>query len=69
MPKLNKDATNQKNYRPISLLSFMCKVMEKMANILLMWSLERVGQVVALQSGFRKNRNAVDALIQFEEDI
>ena len=31
-------------------------------------SLESV-YLMALQSGFRKNRNAVDVLIQFEEDI
>ena len=67
--KPRKDAYDPKNYRPITLSSCMCKLVEKMANVRLVWYLERNGHINALQCGFRKNKNTADALIQFEQDI
>ena len=67
--KPNKDPSNPKNYRPIALSSCMCKLLEKMVNARLMWYLERGGYINGKQAGFRKNRSATDALIQFEGEV
>ena len=40
-----------------------------MANTRLMWVLERGGHIPSEQSGFRKNRNTTDHLVQFENDV
>ena len=67
--KPQKDSYDPKNYRPISLASCMCKLLEKMVNVRLMWYFERNGQINTAQCGFGKNKNTADALIQFELDI
>ena len=40
MPKPFKDNTNTKHYRPITLSSCVCKTLEKMENVRLIWYLE-----------------------------
>ena len=40
IPKPGKDHLQATNYRPISLTSCLCKVLEKMVNVRLMWYLE-----------------------------
>ena len=47
----------------------MCKLLEKMVNVRLMWYLEQNGQINTVQCGLRKNRHTADALIQFKQDI
>ena len=41
IPKQGKDSTNPENYRPIALASCICKTMERMVNVRLVWFLEK----------------------------
>ena len=43
IPKPGKDPTNPTNYRPIALVSCICKTMERMINRRLVWHLTNVG--------------------------
>ena len=69
IPKPGKDHTDATNYRPISLTSCLCKLMEKMVNRRLVWYLEQNGCLSDLQCGFRKNRSTVDHLVRLESFI
>ena len=69
IPKPGKDPLRPLNYRPISLTSCLCKLLEKMINVQLMWFLEKTSAITNYQSGFRKNRSTTDRLAQFEIDI
>ena len=67
--KPGKDPRLSGNYRPISLTNCLCKLLEKMSNIRLMWHLESQHFISPAQSGFRKNRSTTDNLIQLDHDI
>ena len=69
IPKPGKDPSRPLNYRPISLTSCLCKLVEKMINLRLMWYLEKMSAITNYQSGFRKNRSTTDCLAQLEIDI
>jgi hypothetical protein len=66
IPKPSKDSTNPSNYRPIALISCLCKTFERMVNNRLMWYLESNNILTAVQSGFRKGHSTTDQLIRFE---
>ena len=66
--KSGKDPTQVTSYRPISLLSTLFKVMEKLVKHRLTWFLEKHELLNPLQSGFCKNRNVKDHLIRLETD-
>ena len=66
--KKGKVATDPNNYRPITLSSCLCKLMERMVSFRLMWILETRNLLSSEQSGFRKNRSAVDGLIHLGTD-
>ena len=68
IPKPGKDHSVPLNYRPISLTSCLCKLLEKMINLRLMWYLESTSNLTNYQSGFRKQRSTIDCLTQFEID-
>ena len=67
--KRNEDPSNPGSYRPISLTSIMCKLMERMVNSRLTWILEKFSIISPLQNGFRKNRSTMDPIVQLENDI
>ena len=67
--KPNKDPSEPESYRPISLLSCVGKVMEKMVNRRLTWLLEKSNKFSSTQCGFRKGRCTEDLLVQFEHQV
>ena len=67
--KPQKDGTNVSNYRPIALTSCICKLMEKMINVRLVWFLEKKGLINPSQCGFRRMRSCTDVLIRLEASI
>ena len=67
--KPGKDPTQVTSYRPISLLSTLFKVMEKMIKNRLTWYLDKYGLLNPLQSGFRKYRSVKDHLVRLETDV
>ena len=69
IPKPNKDTSDPKNYRPISLTCCMCKLMGRIVNSRLVWHLEKEEVITNIQSGLRKNRSTTDNLAKLENDI
>ena len=69
IPKPDKDDTIPSNYRPISLTSCLCKTLERMINVRLIWYLESQNIITNMQSGFRKHRSTTDHLVRLETFI
>ena len=69
VPKPGKDPTTVSAYRPISLLSCVGKLMERLVVARLMWYLERNSIFLPYQFGFRPQLGTMDALILFEHSI
>lgn len=67
--KPNKDPTNPNNYRPISLTSTLCKLLEKIVSRRLNWYLQYYNNISPFQSGFRRNRSTTDHLVNIHSDI
>uniref|UniRef100_A0A3B1IE94 Reverse transcriptase domain-containing protein n=1 Tax=Astyanax mexicanus TaxID=7994 RepID=A0A3B1IE94_ASTMX len=67
--KPGKDKSHASSYRPIALTSNLCKLMEKMIVRRLLYELERRGLLSPYQSGFRKGRSTIDAVLYLESDI
>lgn len=58
--KPGKDDTKPGNYRPITLTSNVCKIMERMKNERLTYYIRDKGFMSKYQSGFRRGRNTMD---------
>ena len=69
IPKVGKDHSNPNSYRPISLLSCVGKVAEKMVNNRLSLFLEKENKLSPTQCGFRKRRSTEDLLVRLEHQI
>ena len=69
IPKAGKDHSNPNSYRPISLLSCISKVAEKMVNSRLSWFLEKENKLSPTQCGFRKRRSTEDLLVRLEHQV
>ena len=67
--KPGKDPTQPSGYRPIALTSNLGKVMERMVCNRLTYVLEKGGGLASYQSGFRKGRNTMDAVVRLENEI
>ena len=57
-----RERSTAKNYRPVSLLSVVSKVFEKLVNIRIADQLEKCGLFSYFQYGFRSSRSAADLL-------
>lgn len=69
IPKPGKDHSKPCNYRPISLTSNLCKLMEKFVNRRLMWHLEKINFISPYQNGFQKRRSVYDHLVCMQQEI
>ena len=66
--KLKGSKSQPGNYRPVSLTSHVCKLMEKVVNRALDKHLER-GVLYNSQHGFRKGRSCKTNLIEFYDKV
>ena len=69
IPKAGKDLSEPSSYRPISLLSCVSKVIEKLVNTRLSWHLETKNKLSHTQCGFRKRRSTEDILTRLEHQV
>ena len=67
--KPGKSGTDPLHYRPISLTSSLCKLMEKLVNVRLSWFLKSNDILTPSQCGFRRNRSTVDHLVSLDTVI
>ena len=67
--KPGKNGTDPVHYRPISLTSCLCKLMERLVHLRLAWLLESRGILASAQCGFRKSRSTVDHLVTLDTAI
>lgn len=67
--KPSKDPSKPENYRPVALTSHVCKLMERMVNERSMYFLEKRDLVAPHQSGFRRGRSTVDAVLCLDDEI
>ncbi|UYV74731.1 hypothetical protein LAZ67_12000736 [Cordylochernes scorpioides] len=65
--KLDKSADDPKNYRPISLTSICCKLMEKIILRRLTYHLDTRNLLPKEQYGFRKGHGTIDQLLYFTQ--
>jgi hypothetical protein len=68
IPK-TKDLENPSNYRPISLLSNLSKIMEKIIKVRLMDFLNKNNFIAGNQYGFQKNKSTKDAVLHLTDIV
>ena len=67
--KPGKDATDPKNYIPITLTSCLCKILEKIINTRLVFILEQRKFISAWQSDFRCGRSIMDNILMLKTHV
>jgi hypothetical protein len=67
--KPEKDQSDPTSYRPISLTSSLCKVLERMITSRLQWYLESNNLLAKEQTGFRRGRGTTDQIIKLHDQI
>ena len=67
--KAGKPEKDPGSYRPVSLLSCLCKLLEKIVNSRLIGFLELNGKISKFQNGFRKFRSTSDHLLRLCQNI
>ena len=69
IPKGSKTASDPNNYRPISLISCLSKLLEKIVSKRLSHFLEESGWFAPQQSGFRRARRTTDNLVYHTQKV
>ena len=69
VPKGGKDPHTVKSYRPVSLTSTLCKIMERLVTDRLSYYLEKNNILNKFQSGFRKGRATIDHIARLHDTI
>ena len=67
--KPGKDPQNPASYRPISLTTTLCKIMEKLVTTRLTYHVEKNNLINNIQCGFRKGRSTIDHIIRLQDAI
>ena len=67
--KQGKDPSSVYSYRPISLTSTLCKILERLVTDRLTYFMESEHLINNLQSGFRKNRCTTDHILRLQDEI
>ena len=62
--KPGKDPSKPTSYKPIALMSNICKIMERMITERLSYEIEKRGKLASYQSGFWEGRHAMDSIIR-----
>ena len=63
------DRSQSGNYRPVSLTSVVCKMMESIIKDTMVEFLDRHSLIKDSQHGFRKSRSCLTNLLEFLEDV
>ena len=66
--KKGKPPSQPSSYRPISLTSTLCKLLERVIATRLRWFLESKNMLNQYQAGFRKGRGSVDHIVRLTQD-
>lgn len=67
--KEGKPQNKPSSYRPVSLTSCICKLMERMINVRLTWFLEQRKIYMDEQTGFRRHRSTEDQICFTSQEI
>ena len=67
--KKGKPPSQPSSYRPISLTSTLCKLLERVIATRLRWFMESKNMLNQYQAGFRKGRGCVDHIVRLTQDI
>ena len=67
--KPTKPNNEPTSYRPISLTSTLCKLMERLISNRICWYMETNRLFNRNQSGFRRNRGCIDQIMRLSDDI
>ena len=66
-PSLDKEVF--KNYRPVSNLNFISRILERVVALQLQTHLDEAGLMTAFQSAYRKHHSTESALLNIQNDI
>ena len=69
LPKPGKNHALLQSFRPVTLTSTLAKLLERMINNRVMYTLEQENVITGCQSGFRCKRNTTDQLVRLASNV